>query len=186
MAQIHKELRKKEPTSLHTDLTKYIKATTGYEADVQTVKLALLLAPVYRNSEENVARRNREQAAKDKAEQARLDEIAAKKQAVVDRKAAVKAERAERLRAQLAALESDDDDSPAPRKLSSPVTKGAAKAAKSAPAKPVKRVAKVVPIKRAAKPAAEPTPERGQVRESDGTEAASTEDGWDDGEIEPY
>lgn len=184
MAQIHKELRKKEPTSLHTDLTKYIKATTGYEADVQTVKLALLLAPVYRNSEENTARRNREQAAKDKAEQARLDEIAAKKQAVVDRKAAVKAERAERLRAQLAALESDDDDSPAPRKAAAKAVP--AKTAKSAPAKPVKRVAKVVPIKRAAKPAAEPTPERGQVRESDGTEAASTEDGWDDGEIEPY
>lgn len=167
MAQIHKELRKKEPTSLHVDLTKYIKATTGHDADLETVKLALMIGPLYRASEENAARRERDEAAREKIEQARLDEIEARKQAIVDRKAAAKAERAERLRAKLAELEADEDDAPAPRK-SAPVK------ATKAPAKKV--AAKVVPIKRAAKAVA-PTPERGGLRES--------EESFDD-EVEPY
>jgi hypothetical protein len=176
MAQIHKELRKKEPTSLHTDLTKYIKSTTGHDADVETVKLTMLLAPIYRTSEENERRREREAEIKERAEQARLDGIAAKRQAIEDRKAAEKADRARKLREKLAALEADDD-APAPRRA-------AAKAApvKAAKAPTKKAAAKVVPIKRAKPVVEEPTEDRGGLRE---TEAEGDgDDGW--GDTEPY
>lgn len=168
MAQIHKELRKREPTSLHTDLTKYIKSTTGHDADLETVKLTMLLAPIYRASEENEARRQREQAIKEKAEQARLDEIEARKQAIEDRKAADKAERARKLREKLAALEADEDDTPRVRKAAP------AKAASTRTAAPAKKAAKVVPIKRTKPTAEAPTENRGGLRDDDGTQ----DDGW--------
>lgn len=173
MAQIHKELRKKDATSLHTDLTKYIKSTTGYDADLETVKLALMLGPVYRESDENQARRQRDQAAKDKAEQARLNEIAAKRQAIEDRKSSEKQARADRLRAKLAELEADE--APAPRGPRSTVAKSATPA--KAPAK--KAANKVTPIKRAPKPVAEPTEARGELRETE-------DDGWGDTAVEDY
>lgn len=189
MAQIHREYRKKPATSLHTDFASYIKKTTGHDADVETVKLALMLTPAYRDSEENAKRKAGDQAAKDKALKTIADEKAQKKQAIRDRQATAVAEKRERLRAKLAALGGDDDEAPAPAPRKAAAKTVPAKAPAKAPAK------KVAPVKRALKAVApvaevaedddfedddEATEERGALRDG-----AADDDGWED-EPEAY
>lgn len=153
--QIYAELLNIEPNDIHEGVRDYIQETTGYDADLKSVQLALVLRAPYSQSEQNETRK----AARQEASEAKRTEIADRVQARIDEKAA-------KLEAELELLRSGN----APRRGRPPGSANKAKPAVKLPppvkaikAAPAKATTKAAPHKTVAA-AGEPKRGRGRPR----------------------